>query len=310
MIYNIYHDESKKDAFWHCFLFIPLESENELFNALKSAKKNTDFQGEMHFRKMDFTRQPSYGCSKSWLSILIASFQQKNGAMEPYWVGKQKYHSKEWERKEAFKKKFSKPLKVKIAIFRQDNHHQDMSGHFDKLSKIETTFRMGIQGATHYLFDESNPIEANKMIIDGENHYQMIHKRPIDKEKIVSKLKANSRSFFTFTGNFEIRGESLSEKEKEFIDLADCFLGVFRAGIIRPSSEYCTNDNERKKYELCELIKQFFDDKLNRGTHRMRNSRFEKFGTFSSAKIENDNWKFSNIHQDFLNPPSKQGKLF
>ena len=42
IIYDIYHDESKEEAYWHGFLFVPRENRNYLLNLLNEARVNTE----------------------------------------------------------------------------------------------------------------------------------------------------------------------------------------------------------------------------------------------------------------------------
>ena len=70
-----------------------------------------------------------------------------------------------------------------------------MIGHQDNLSKIETTFRMGLQGAVHNLFNENDPLVLGNIFLDGEEHYRIEHKRNFDKKKVLNKLSTRFRQY-------------------------------------------------------------------------------------------------------------------
>jgi len=304
MRYEVYHDESKEESFWHIFLFIPEGMKEEFFQFLREARSNHNFDsGEMHFSSSRFTSFAVFNCANSWLSILLSAFQQKNGSMEKFWLGAPSYHipSFSTEELEQLEKCFSRIPQIKVAIFRQEENHNDMTGHPDELSKIETTFRMGLQGACSYLFDQDHPVEISRIILDGERHYRRAYGREFDKEKVLRKLDSNFRLYCSLSTDCIINGEELDRVECEFSQVADFVLGIFRAGIVRPKFSNCNNQNEQRKYKICKKLKEFFDEKINLGSVRMRNSRFENFGTFSSARIdENEKWIFENIAPKFL----------
>ncbi|WP_201327431.1 hypothetical protein [Thermotomaculum hydrothermale] len=37
--YEIFHDESKKNGYWHCFYFIPIQRKKEITNSLIEIKR-------------------------------------------------------------------------------------------------------------------------------------------------------------------------------------------------------------------------------------------------------------------------------
>lgn len=284
MIYDIYHDESKEDAFWHHFLFIPRETRQVVLDYLKRAKQASGFRGKKLSFK-DLQSNPSFECARSWLSILSAALQQKNkGRLEYFLVGKLEY-SKTLLRPVHLYERFPYPPRCKTAIFVQSCKHADMIGHFDNLSKIETTFRMGLQGACHYLFDQTSPLEIGNIFLDREMHYYIEHKRDFDRDKVLSRLDARLREYCSLSPSCEISGENIVEGDRIFLDLADVFLGALRLGVRRPTRRTCNTDKERRKHNLCGYIAPLVE-RLAEGDARMRHSRFRRFGTFSSAWIE------------------------
>lgn len=298
MIYDIYHDESKEEAYWHIFLFIPRLRKNEIIFNLKLARQNTRFKGrKLHFVNLD--SNTSFECTKSWLSILRASFQQVDkNKKEYFYAGKSDYNSSMNRRFSIFSK-FDQVPRCKVAIFHLKNKHDDMDGHFDGLSRIETTFRMGLQGAAHYCFSVEDPLEIGKIFLDREEHYRIEHYREFDKNKVLNKLEYKMREYCKLASDCEIVGEDIEEDDNMLLELADLFLGTFRFGIIKPTAEVCSKVAEVAKYGLCKEIYPLIL-RLTQGFARMQNSRYNGFGTFSTAWIENGDWKFSNMEAKFL----------
>lgn len=298
-IHDIYHDESKEEAFWHIFMFVPRESRAMVLDALTKTRKACGFSGsKLHFKRL--SSNSSFACAKAWLSILVAALQQKQkDKMEPYYVGPNKYCSSEKRRTSEYAA-FPIAPRFKLAIFHQKSHHSDMTGHHDRLSQIETTFRMGLQGAAHYLFSETDPIVIGNIFLDREEHYRVEHRRHFDKKKVLNKLNSRFRHYCSLAADCEISGETISLDDQTFLDLSDIFLGTFRYGVLNEPTLTCGADDvkarkRRLSNEINHLIKR-----ITEGSARMRNSRFENCGTFSSAWIENDEWQFENLASLFL----------
>ena len=304
MDYDIYHDESKEEAFWHIFLFVPHFSKEKVLTYLKEAKKNSKLNLQ-DFSFKNLSSKNSIECTKNWLSILSSALQQKDkNQLEPFLTGRDLEFCHTQKRRIPNHKVFDEAPKFKIAIFHQKNNHNDMNGHNDTLSKIETTFRMGLQGASHFLFRNENKLNIKNIVLDREEHYKIVDRRDFNKEKIISKLENNFRNYCSFDANFSLSGENISEEDQFFLDLADLFLGAFRLGILKPKFSSCSK-REKEKFVLCKAINPLIE-RVNQGGARMKNSRFENFGTFSSAYIENDEWKFGNLNENFLNPPKEK----
>jgi len=301
MEYSVYHDESKEDAFWHVFLFVPNESKSIVLKELRAAKEVTCLNlTDFSFKNIGSNN--SIECTRIWLSILCAALQQDDkNEMEPYYLGKDSIHCPVHRRKKPNHNNFTTSPKLKIAVFQQKNNHEDMEG-FDNLINIETTFRMGLQGACSYLFNQENPLEIAQIILDREDHYQIAHGRDFDKNTVLSRLNRNFRTYCSLKNECTISGNSINDDDQVFLDLADLFLGTFRLGILKPQEKFCS-DKEKKKHPLCYNLKTLMQ-RLNKGGARMNNSRFNRFGTFSSAEIINGEWNFTDLSTDFLKFPS------
>lgn len=307
MTYDIYHDESKEEAFWHIFLFIPHDIKSELTDTLLQARYLCDYKGrQLSFKNLN--SNSSLNCTKSWLSILSSAFQQKDKKpYEPFYMGTNTYDSS-CSRRTGCYGTFSKPLKCKVAIFHLKDNHKDMSSNLNDLSKLETTFRMGLQGASHYLFSPECPLVVSSIILDGEKHYPIQYNANFDFNKVSHKLDIMFRDYCSLSSTCTISGKNISEEDRILLDLADLFLGAFRFGYLKPQLCDCVSDREVSKYNLSKVLKPLVY-RLNEGYARMKNSRFEKYGTFSSAWIQNDQWEFENISLQFLKQKIPQNML-
>jgi len=50
-IYDIYHDESKEEAYWHGFYSVPRINRNYLLSLLNFARTNTGYDYQVHYKK-------------------------------------------------------------------------------------------------------------------------------------------------------------------------------------------------------------------------------------------------------------------
>lgn len=289
--YEIFHDESKEDAFWHVFLFVPINKKEILLKTLKEIRKTVKTKD---FSFKNINPWSSLFWAKSFLSIFCSSLQQKEWKTEPYF--KYSFYNKAEGKKCTQTGNFNEPLKVKIAIFKQKNNHKDMVWHKDELSKIETTFRMWLQWASHYCFDKEHPLEICKIYIDGEKHYKIWYKRDLDKKKIQEKIKIKAKEYVTFNEVFEIVDWTKNEENKIFLELADLCLWIIRLKYLESHGETLSK-KQTDKLILFENIKSLIE-RLNKWLARMKNSRFERCWTFTSAEIIDWERSFSELNLD------------
>lgn len=80
MIYDIYYDESKQDAYWHGFYFVPKENREYLLNLLYKARENCNYFSQIHYQKIKKRTKFHHGravIKYSWTSIGVAAMQQQ-----------------------------------------------------------------------------------------------------------------------------------------------------------------------------------------------------------------------------------------
>lgn len=306
MEYDIYHDESKEDWYWHCFLFVPKNTREIVLKELKRVRNNIKWK--IHFCELNrWDNESRINTCKSLLSILVSSLQQVDkNKMESFYLKTQKKNnfSKEEMRKYWEYWNFKTSPKFKISIFYQENNHEDM-WWVDKLTNIETSFRMWLQWAKHFLFNDDNKIIVDWVYLDWFRHYpnDSIFKRDFNIEKVKLKLKINSRSYVSFSDDFHIIDWKENEDDKLFLEVIDLFIWIVRLKYLSTTNEIDLND---KRLILWDEVKELFN-KLNWWSVRMKNSRYNKFWSFSSWRIENDKWVFEEINFKII---KNQNKIF
>jgi hypothetical protein len=114
MIYDIYHDESKKEAFRHVFLFTPKDNRREVLKYLRTARQLSNFKGKrLSFKNLG--SNTSFECAKAWISILMGALQQKEkSGLEPFYLGKTRWYSRSEKRRIPLYRQFLKHLSAKL----------------------------------------------------------------------------------------------------------------------------------------------------------------------------------------------------
>ena len=80
MMYDIYHDESQEEAYWHGFLFIPRDERQYLLDLLTKSQNSLNWFGPVSFkdvRRGMGSGSPRVQLIESWLSVALASLQQQ-----------------------------------------------------------------------------------------------------------------------------------------------------------------------------------------------------------------------------------------
>jgi len=182
------------------------------------------------------------------------------------------------------------PLKAKFILFRERDSHVQMNDQYfpDHAAKFETTFRIGLKGGLHFLFNPSNPSKINSIHFDGHKHL----KRNISTDRVISRLNAGLRDYCTIndiiddrTGNHN-KNDSQHYDDCQFLNLTDLLVGAFRTVL---SDTYNTIQKE-VSLPVQELVQ-----KWNKGGARMLNSRWNKGFCISECYLDNNQWSFNNL---------------
>ena len=287
-IYDVFHDECKEDGFWHCFIFISRETQKILFNLLQIPRKNLQYYELIHFG--DISRRyknhnPKARLIKSWCSILLYAIQQQKIEAQLYLGHK---NSKPIHK---LIKSGNNRIANKLIIFREKNGDQDMYDSMSKSKKIETTFRMGIKGGTHFLFPNKEILIGNVYIDSSKRAFE----ENFNTNNILERFKIESNKNVFFEDNSKIIPVDKKDYEKnepisEFMQLADVVVGGIRTQKLKMT-------NFHARYEATYQLKNLLE-KETENFARMAKSRYRKGFALSDAFIKNKQWEFENMHID------------
>jgi hypothetical protein len=292
-IYDIYHDESQEESYWHGFLFVPRISRQYLLDLLMKARGNINWQYPISFKEIgrrQGTGSPKTRLVSSWLTIGLAALQQ------------QKFHNLPV----AFslggsppecKLRIERPIRCKFVIFKEKDKHEKMFYGLSALACIETTFRMGIKGGVHRLFSDNEPIIIGNIFIDGDRHYIKRFGRRLDVNRSLRRFAKEKRPYVSF-----IRGAKLIPQRSnhnkiklwqnpddiKLLQLCDFLLGGVRF------HSYCP-DSRKIKYKISWPCKKLLEHDQD-SPARMKESRFYNGFLLDEAWLEDDRWQFGQLN--------------
>ena len=189
--------------------------------------------------------------------------------------------------------RIAEPLGMKFIVFRERDSLKtlDPDGVFlDHGAKVETTFRMGLKGGLHFLFDESHPATICSLHFDGYEH----HKRHIDEARIVGRLAQGLRPYCTIAGGDIVDDRPSDHRHPndrhyddcQFLQLTDLLIGSFRSVLAN-----CKNDAQANvAHPVAGLV-----EKWKQGAARMKNSRWHRAYCISECYLENGEWHFADL---------------
>ena len=203
IIYDIYHDESKEEAYWHGFLFVPRDNRNYLLNLLNEARVNTGYFHQVHYQKIKSKTK----CNNvkaiiiySWTTIGVFSLQQQKLYIIPPFI----YMGRISRKTEPIYKKLENLIKCRFAVFKEKDKHKKMFFKDDNLRNIEITFKMALKGALHKLFSNNNPVTIGNIFIDGDEQYIGEYGRNLNTTEIIRRLQLEKREYVDFLDTSEI----------------------------------------------------------------------------------------------------------
>jgi len=310
-IYDIYHDESKEESYWHGFLFIPRSQRNYILGLLNEARQNTKYFNEISYKKIKSYTKWNHETGiiiHSWTSIGVALLQQQKllKLPIPIYLGGKPNNQKKYQL-------LDKLARCRFVIFKERDKHKRMFSSMTELECIETTFRMGIASGVHRLFNSEDPIKIGNVFIDGDEQYIGQFGRTFDVNRSLKRFAMQSRNYVSFTINSDIipqkSNHSKIEKNQSINDsyllqLCDILIGGIRF------HSYCS-DSKNIKYKISETCKYLLEhDQEN--IIRMKESRFYNGFLLNQAWIEDGIWKFCQLNtgEDKVFNKIKQLKLF
>lgn len=297
MQYELYHDESKENGYWHGMLLVPVNQKRILVEYLKQARNNTSYQHPIGIKKVK-RKGRVFNCAGAWIHIGVASLISKQqGLPLPISTGELLHGKKQYN-------KFNHLIGAKFIVFRETDNHLKMENHTDYGSKVETTFRMGLKGGLHFLGDKQHTIEIVKMHFDGHEHYA----RHLDKSRIVDRL-SGLREYCSISDVEDLiddRTSNHQQKERQLyedcqlLQLTDLLVGSFRTILGEATREI--------HLSLASPVKRIIE-RYQQGYARMRNSRWNNSFCISQCSLVDGTWQFSTIQYE-KNTSSHQPTLF
>ena len=282
-VYELYHDESMENGYWHGILLVPAEKKALLLEYLEQARRNTGYRDPLGIKKVKRNNRV-FDCASSWVQLGLG-FMRSRAKTQPFPVslgkrGKQR----------VLVNLSQNATHLKFILFRERDNHKTMTGYPDRASKIETTFRFGIKGGLHFLGSDEQPIHIEKMHFDGHKH----HLRHLDRNRIVGRLQGlrrycsiSSRPDIIDDRSSDHRAEDAQSYEDcQLLQLTDLLIGSFRTAL-----GVVTRDIHK---ELARLPKELILD-YRKGYARMRNSRWFSSFWLSECFLQSDGWHFQTL---------------
>jgi len=292
--YELYHDESMENGYWHGMLLVPIEKKDKMLEALDKARNCTGYYEPISLKSVH-KKNRIFSCANAWVHI-GCGFLRSRSKNQSYPIrlgyenGKPITLSLE-----------NDEIGAKFILFRERDNHQKMKGYPDSPSKIETTIRFALKGGLHYLGSDENSIHIEKMHFDGHKHYL----RSLDKKRIVGRLNG-LRNYCSISNredliddnssNHNLKEDVQSYGDCQFLQLTDLLIGSFRTAL-----GVVTRDLHKK---ISHFPKTLLAD-YNKGYVRMRYSRWQNSFWVSECFLGDEgNWHFENIN--FLNLPKEE----
>lgn len=289
-IYDIYHDESREESYWHGFLFVPRNGRQYLLDLLTKAREGIKWDKPISFKEINnrtSRNSPRVQLVESWLSIALASLQQKklfNLPTSCFLCGHPRQYIYRLE----------ELIKCKFVVFKERDKHKKMFAGLSGLDCIETTFRMGIKGGIHRLFNEKDSIIIGNIFIDGDKHYIKFWGRRFDVNRSLRRFAIERRPYVSFirgaklipqTSNHRKIKPTQKTEDSQFLQICDILLGGIRFHSFCPNSQHTKHRISLPCRALLERdTKNYF---------RMKQSRFFNAFTLGEAWIEDEHWKFA-----------------
>lgn len=297
MIYDIYHDESKEEAYWHGFLFVPRENRDYLLNLLNEARKNTNYFSQVHYQKIKRRAKCNHETviiTKSWTTIGVSSLQQQKLIKFPLKVYLGRNPKKRTE--PPYYRILDQLIRCKFMVFKERDKHRKMFFADDNLRNIEITFKMALKGSLHRLFNNNDPVTIGNIFIDGDEQYIGEYGRNLNTDEIIRRLRLERRDFVYFLDKSKIIPQKSNHhklksgqnaEDSHLLQLCDILIGGVRF------HSYCPYNNITK-YRISEPCKYLLKHDQN-NIARMKESRYFNGFSLSEAWIENNEWKFDQL---------------
>jgi hypothetical protein len=283
MDYELYHDESREEGYWHGILLVPVSKKQTLVSYLGAVRENVRYPHPVGIKKV---KNPGriYTCAECWVQIGVLSLiSVHKGPPLGVFLGNRVKGKKQYNQ-------FTETIGCKFIVFREIDDHAKMSDRLDYGGKVETTFRIGLKGGLHFLGSDKEPIRIEKMHFDGHKHYC----RHVDRDRIVGRL-TGLRQYCSVADYLDLVDDRSSDHTRvdcqkyadcQLLQLTDLLVGCFRTALIGPTRAIHT--------EIARPVKAIVG-RYSKGYARMRNSRWRDSFCMSQSYLESGQWQFETI---------------
>lgn len=297
--YELFHDESKEEGFWHGMLLVPTVHKEKLVKYLTQSREYLNYDAPIGIKKVKKYGR-IFNLARSWVHIGVAAMASSiKGAPIPYYTGKR-------EDGDNSKDIFPDLIGTKFIIFLERDSFTKMSGSLDYGGKFETTFRMGFKGGLHFFGSDEEPIHIKKMHFDGHEHYQ----RRINRNRIINRLYglrdyckvANKKDLINDNSSDHTKKNCQAYADCQLLQLTDLMIGCFRSILGKPTKDI--------HIELAQPVRAIVE-RYKEGYARMQNSKWRNSFCISQCYLDDsDRWKFEPIQFEVSNDNYQQPTLF
>jgi hypothetical protein len=280
-VYNIFYDECKEDGYWHCFLFVPQNKINYLFQLLNKPRVKFKYTNFIHYRKIRKNvkyHTPRCKVILTWIYILNYILQQQKLNSIIHWG------DRDFE-------KMDNIFGAKLSVFRQKENLKDMFKQMTYREKVEATFRMGLKGGLHFLFSDENPV-IDKVYVDFKRED---FRKYFDETNIFHRIKNETKSNIKYSSNSQVIPVNKYDYNFDcpistIMQFVDVIIGSLRNYI-----------EQQVEFKARFKVSRILDDLIIKDTSnyaRMKNSRFFKGFSITDAFIKDGIWEFEQIKKN------------
>lgn len=287
--YEIWHDETKEDGYYHGILLVPLDKREEIISHLKTIR---DEHGISYDQDFKFAGSHKTKSKRQFIRNNLGLFSHliKTKIRTPVQLFNE-------SRRDAYKKEYKPFLELRdlfdcrFGLLKIEDNMNGLSYFNSYSKKVETTLRFVLKGCCHGMFkDNPEGIELTNFYFDGNEH----HGNEIDLNRV---LAGDFRDYCKISNTLTLDDRGMKHRNddsKLMINFVDNILGSWRTLI----------QNQYHK-DMVDPIVGIQDKILENKIFSNSNSEYFKSISLSEFSINNDKIQFPNIFRD-----KKQSSLF
>lgn len=287
--YDVYHDESQVDGFWHGILFVPRDTRDHLLTLLANVRRNTDRSHQISLKKLNKVSGKLYKCTSCWLQIGVAALiQDFKGKGYPIPSGA----DGQW----AEYAPLTQLIRARFVLFKVKGGLSSLKLCPDYAARVETTFRMAFKGGLTMFSTEGDELCIRSLHFDGHRQYD----RRLDLNRILRnvgtpprRVRLHDEIELNDDSSDHLEGGSQPYGDCQLLQLTDLLVSGFRVVLADAPAVEAHREVSRPLAEL--------DHKWKRGREGFSNSRWSKGFCISEGSIDEDgHWQFGSINPESL----------